>query len=246
MHITQTPFSKLNFLIGFFTGFLTNVTECNFYISFKIVTAWFSKVLTLCRTVHLKVNFSWLQVSYDRLPFWKIKSQDLKTNSMPSTPQLRKCYLRILGVSYLASIPTHLSHLQSSLFTHRFVQLLSIHSFHSSFALTSLLSLHLTPTASLAHCSGLVNVDYCQMRDKLLAHYCKAQLYLDKIAVAAFTESIQLHLLCFWLWREGHRLVSKRLYEHTNNRDRCSKISITKIRAVSSILVHIRVSKASV
>lgn len=109
---------------------------------------------------------------------------------MPSTPQLRKRYLRILRVSYLASIPTHLSHLQSSLLTHRFLQLLlSIYSFHSSFALTSLLSLHLTPTASLAHCSGLVNVDYCQMRDKLLAHYCKAQLYLDKIAVAALQKA---------------------------------------------------------
>lgn len=61
LHITQTPFSKLNFLIGFSTAFLTNVNEHNFCVSFRIAIAWFSRVLALCRTVLLKTNFSWFQ-----------------------------------------------------------------------------------------------------------------------------------------------------------------------------------------
>ena len=61
LHITQTPFSKLNFLTGFSTAFFTNVNEHNFCISFKIAVVWFSRVLALCRTLLLKPNFSWFQ-----------------------------------------------------------------------------------------------------------------------------------------------------------------------------------------
>lgn len=41
LHLTQTSFSKLNFLTGFSIAFLTNVNEHNFYISVKIAIAWF-------------------------------------------------------------------------------------------------------------------------------------------------------------------------------------------------------------
>lgn len=208
LHITQTPFSKLNFLIGFSIAFFTNVTDRNFYISFKIVIAWFSKVLTLCRTIHLKPNFSWFQV---RLwVFALLKNQ---------APGSQNCQLVCLwlcnsdngvwqfwGCLTSASIPIFLSHhFRSLLLTQRFIWLLlSIHSFNSSFAIASSPLLHLTPTTSLAHCSRLGEVDsHCQMRYKFLAHYSKAWLSLDRIAAPAFTGSIQLHPVCSWLEGRG-------------------------------------------
>lgn len=136
LHITQTPFSKLNFLIGFSTAFLTNVNEHNFYISFKIAIAWFSRVLSLRRTVLLKPNFSWFQAQLLLLVLQiKIKPQDLKTTltsmflTMNSDNAIWEFWEWLTSVSTYTSL-SHQSPV-SSPYTHRTSSINPLFSFPS-------------------------------------------------------------------------------------------------------------------